>query len=391
MLERSQGTVLAPARPEAPTIVALAGLAALAVAMGVGRFAFTPILPMMQQDVGLSLAAGGWLASANYVGYLLGALAAMALRTQAATVIRAGLVTIAAATLAMGLADRFAAWLLLRALAGVASAWVLIFTSAWCLERLTLWRRSLSGGVVFAGVGTGIAAAGALCVALMQVRASSAQAWIAFGVLAFVVTAGIWSAFGGDDRVRPDDAGRPALRWNAECVRLVLAYGAFGFGYIIPATFLPVMARQVIEDPWVLGGSWSMFGAAAAVSTLAVAVRPRLVGNRTLWIIGQLLMALGVALPVIRPDVVGIILAALLVGGTFMVITMVGMQEARAVAGRHAATLMAAMTAAFATGQIVGPLGVSAMGGANGDLSSALLVGCALLVAGAYALCGRKT
>ena len=52
----------------------LAGLLALAVAMGIGRFAFTPVLPMMQADLGLSLAQGSWLASANYLGYLLGAL-----------------------------------------------------------------------------------------------------------------------------------------------------------------------------------------------------------------------------------------------------------------------------------------------------------------------------
>ena len=81
--------------------IAAAGLAALAVAMGVGRFAFTPILPMMQQDQGLSVAGGAWLASANYLGYLVGALWAGAARVQASNAIRAGLAAIAASTLAM--------------------------------------------------------------------------------------------------------------------------------------------------------------------------------------------------------------------------------------------------------------------------------------------------
>src|SRR4030081_708987 len=100
--------------------VALAGLIALAVAMGIGRFAFTPILPMMQEDAGVSIAMGGWLASANYVGYLAGALSVIWWRIGATTGIRVGLATIGLATLAMGLEHRFALWVVLRALGGVA-------------------------------------------------------------------------------------------------------------------------------------------------------------------------------------------------------------------------------------------------------------------------------
>src|SRR5262249_43961679 len=125
-----------PIRAGAAGAVAAAGLLALAVAMGIGRFAFTPILPMMQQDAGVSIAMGGWLASANYIGYLLGALSVMGLRMRATSAIRAGLLTIGLATLVMGLESGLVWWLALRAIAGVASAWVLINVSAWCLERL---------------------------------------------------------------------------------------------------------------------------------------------------------------------------------------------------------------------------------------------------------------
>src|SRR5262250_3017503 len=102
--------------------VALTGFAALAVAMGIGRFAFTPLLPMMQEDSGLSVAEGGWLASANYLGYLVGALWAVRLRLSARAAIRAGLAVIAASTLAMALHDGFLLWAVLRTLAGIASA-----------------------------------------------------------------------------------------------------------------------------------------------------------------------------------------------------------------------------------------------------------------------------
>ena len=386
MIHDSSAMRSTPARGPSATAVAVAGLTALAVAMGIGRFAFTPILPMMQEDAGVSIAEGGWLASANYLGYLLGALSVVAVRIRAARAIRGGLVTIGLATLGMGLQDSFAIWIALRALAGIASAWVLICVSAWCLARLEPVRRPLLDSTVFAGVGAGIALAGATCLAFMRVHASSARVWVVFGVVSLVLSVVIWPVFGAADRVPARRPPRRAFAWDRDAIRLTVCYGAFGFGYIIPATFLPVMARQAIKDPAVFGLSWPMFGAAAVASTLLTTVVRRLVTNRRLWIASHLVMALGVALPVIWPGIVATMLAALCVGGTFMVITMVGMQEAREVAGARATGLMAAMTSAFALGQIAGPISVSFIHGAGGDFSAALLVACVALVTSAYAL-----
>jgi predicted MFS family arabinose efflux permease len=356
--------------------------------MGIGRFAFTPILPMMQQDAGVSIAAGAWLAAANYVGYLVGALSIMIVPIPAPTAIRAGLVTIGLTTLAMGLHGSFAVWLVLRALAGIASAWVLVCTSAWSLERLQPLHRPVLESTVFAGVGTGIALAGAACLAFMSLGTTSARAWVVFGVGSLVVAVIIWSVFGHADRAGSSvqRRARPRLAWDAEWVRLTLCYGAFGFGYIIPATFLPVMARQAIRNPVVFGLSWPIFGAAAIMSTLLAGYIRRRVSNRRVWIASHLVMALGVVLPVVRPGIAATLLAALGVGGTFMVVTMVGMQEAREVAGPEATGLMAAMTSAFALGQILGPLCVSYLHGADGSFSPALLVACAALVISAGVL-----
>lgn len=379
-------------RGDAAVLAALAGLAALAVAMGIGRFAFTPLLPMMQDDAGVTVAQGGWLASANYAGYLVGALTAGALRVRATAAIRGGLLAIGVTTLAMGLTRDFTAWILLRTAAGIGSAWVLIHVSAWSLQRLAASGRPHLSGVVFAGVGSGITFAGLLCLLMMRAGTGSATAWIVFGLCALLLCALLWLPF----RSRADAASvatgytlSGALFTGAAAPRLILAYGTYGFGYIIPATFLPLMASQIVQDPEVFGWSWPAFGAAAMLSTLVAASLPAFIDPRRLWLASQLVLAAGVALPVLHPGIGGIMVSALLVGGTFVVITMAAVQEARLAAGQHATALIAAMTSAFALGQIVGPLLAGWTAGADGDFSRALVIASALLVVGAGALWRR--
>jgi len=357
----------------APFAAALAGLAALAAAMGIGRFAFTPLLPLMQAERGLSLADGGYLASANYIGYLVGALTAARVRIA----LPLSLLVIAAVTAAMGFTHGKTTWLFLRFAAGVVSAWALVQVSAWALPRLP----ARLAGVVFSGVGVGIALAGVACLALMQFGANASQAWLTLGVVAAVIALAVVPLV--RDGAAATAAVAAGFAWTAEAWRLVICYGIFGFGYIIPATYVPAMARAIVPDPAIFGWAWPLFGAAAAASTMFA---PRALGNRRLWAASALVMAVGVAAPLLVSSGVGVAISALLVGATFMVITMTGMQEARAVAGAAAAPLMAAMTAAFATGQIAGPLVVSALVGTKGGIAVALGLASVLLLLSAIAL-----
>jgi len=363
----------------------LAGLLALALAQGIGRFAFTPILPMMQEDAGVSLAEGGWLAAANYLGYLVGALWAMVQRARSQTVIRAALAITSAATLAMGLVDGLAAWLALRTLAGIASAWALIHMSSWCAQRLERLGRPAFNGIVFAGVGAGIVLAGGLCLALMTAHAGSRAAWLWFGAIGVVITAVVWPVV-RDSESAAASASFAGYRWTRDTVRLVACYGAFGIGYIIPATFVPVMAKQVIDDPAVFGWAWPLFGAAAVTSTLLAGALEHVLSGRRLWMTSACVMALGVAAPLFIDGLVGILACALLVGATFVVATLAGVQVAREVAGGASHVLLAAMTASFAASQVVGPLIVSYFVQRPAGFGGALLLACAVLIASAAAL-----
>src|SRR5262249_33504855 len=115
---------------------ALIGMAGLAAAMGIGRFAFTPMLPLMQLHDLVSLRQGSYLASANYVGYLLGAVLLFAFNPPLARAAKFGLAAVAASTVAMAFTSSFWPWLVLRLIAGVASAFVLVGVSGWALAVL---------------------------------------------------------------------------------------------------------------------------------------------------------------------------------------------------------------------------------------------------------------
>jgi len=372
-------------RFDSPLTVAIGGLAALAVAMGIGRFAFTTVLPMMQTDHGISVAQGGWLASANYLGYLAGSLFAMRPNIPTRTAIRTGLVLIAACTLAMGIEHHFAAWLILRAIPGFASAFVLVAVSAWILPRLAHAARGDLNGMVYAGVGTGIMFAGVACLVMVRTGASSDTAWIVLGMTAVGVTIAIWRVLGDENASGSERAPAHPPRDTVSNWRLVFCYGAFGLGYIIPATFLPVMAKQVTDPGW-FAWAWPTFGAAATISTVLAAPLARRFGDRNVWVTSSVAMAIGTLVPIALPNLAGMAIAALCVGGTFMVNTMAGIQEARRVAGVHARALIGAMTSAFAVGQIIGPLLVAGLVHVPGGFSWALSVSALALLVAAYVL-----
>jgi MFS family permease len=169
---RLSGTRIEPSASAAAAI----GLLALASAMGIGRFSLTPMMPLMQQDTALTLTVGGWLATSNYLGYFLGALACIVMPPRPLPAIRWGLVAVGVLTLSMGLCSWAPLWLASRFLTGVASAFVLVGTSAWAIPILTRHGREEWSGHVFSGVGIGIAFAGLF--GLAGIDACSGGRWL---------------------------------------------------------------------------------------------------------------------------------------------------------------------------------------------------------------------
>ena len=357
-MSSSAAPVSVPA-PRAAIVAVWAGLTGLAVAMGIGRFAFTPLLPLMQQDAGLTLVQGGWLATANYAGYFAGAAICMSVPPRPARAIRLGLMSIAAFTLGMAVTNNFWLWLVLRFLAGAASAFVLVGVSAWAMPILARLQKAAWSGGVFSGVGTGICFAGLVSLVAGVAAWGSRATWIVLGLTAMILTVTVWHQLADEPLQAASNAPPKPTPLSAQAWMAALCYGAFGYGYIIPATFLPALARDVITNPAVFSWVWPVFGAAAAISTVLAARFLPSYSPRRLWAYGQWVLAVGVIAPVLSVNLSVLLFSALCVGGTFMVITMAGIQEARRLGGAQAPRLIATYTAAFALGQIIGPLTVS--------------------------------
>ena len=366
--------------------VAIAGMVALSVAMGIGRFAFTPILPMMLHDSSVTLTQGSWLATGNYLGYFLGALACMAVRGDAACLIRTGLIATVLLTAGMGVLHGQPAWLGLRFAAGMASALVFVFTAGWCLHKLTELGHAALGGIIFCGPGLGIAIPGLAASGMVALGWHATSAWIAFGVLSALLTAAVWSTIRPEARphAAPTAAAAGATPGlDAPTTAITLAYGLAGFGYIITATFLPVIARKVLPTGSIWPDLfWPMFGAGVALGAFLSTRISLARDNRSLLATAYAMQAIAVAVSIVWPTVAGLALSSTLLGLPFTAITLFAMREARRLWPHAAPRLMGLMTAAYGIGQIVGPPLANRLFAATGGFSASLAVAAVSLVVG---------
>lgn len=291
--------------------------AALAAAMGIGRFVYTPILPLMTAQAGLSPTSAASLATANYLGYFAGALVTV-VRAPTRVVNRVALVLLVATLAGMPLVHGMGAWFVLRLVAGVASA--VVFVAA--VNARPGWGMS--------GVGVGIALSGLVVLGFGQWQA----AWWASAGLVAALAVAAWD-------LRPEQPQRrPGTTRRRGFAALFISYTLEGVGYVIAATFLVA----AISGP--LGSAaWVLVGLSAALSPALV--RPRRHALR----IALAVQAIGMALPALVDG--SALVATVLFGGTFIGIAATALRQGADLGVPAAA---ATLTAGYSAGQVIGPL-----------------------------------
>jgi len=365
--------------------LACGGLAAMATALGIGRFVYTPILPEMLGPLNWSKSAAGLVASANFLGYFLGALLAGHSRVAARP--RLWLLTAlaisAVSTAAMAAPSDIAAFALLRFIGGIASALVIVCASTLVLERLAVSGRAPLSAVHFAGVGLGIMMSAIAVSATLASGAGWRSLWIVAGAmsgLAAVLAAWLIPAA---KNVTAPPRQRAANTRPSRLGAMVVAYGLFGFGYVITATFLVTIVRAADDvralEPWV----WVLFGLAAIPS---VAIWTRLgqrIGIMHAYGVACIIEAVGVAASVEWMTIPGVCFSTLLLGGTFMGLTALGFMAARVLSAENSHQTFGRMTASFSIGQMAGPTLAGFLSEQAGSFRLPSLIAAAALLAAA--------
>lgn len=360
-----------------------AGFLALAVAIGVGRFVYTPILPAMAHGLGLSRAQTGLIGSANFAGYLAGALAAahpLFLERRRAWVAGA-LATCVATLVAMGWCSTLGAFVTLRFVCGGASALGFVLATAMVMDLLTRAGRPALVSLHYAGVGSGIA----FSALLMSLAGQSGLDWRALWEIGGLLALGLALPIPWLLPSAPPAASRAATRGGASLsiARLVLAYGLFGFGYVITATFLVAIVRDLPQLAAAEAYVWLCVGLAAAPSVGIWGWIAGRLGFRHGFALACLVQASGVLVSVLATNVPSILYAAVALGGTFVALTSLGIEGARRLRPGDRQRIVAVMMAAFGTGQVIGPTAAGALADATGSFTAPSLAAAAALLAAA--------
>jgi MFS family permease len=340
-----------------PRLLATGGLIAMAAAIGIGRFIYTPILPPMIEDLHLSKGQAGLIAAANFVGYLAGALAATGssgVRNQRVRLLIA-LALSAVTTGWMAWTNVMPEFLVWRFIGGMASAYVLVLASALVLERLAATGHGALSAIHFSGVGTGITISAALTWMLTSLGYSWRAMWVGGGVLALaaVVAVAVLVSPAASGATRA--SGEATAKHDRRLGLLTAAYGLFGFGYVITATFIVAIVRGSDQAAPYEPLFWLAFGLSAIPSVALWVGTGKAIGVMPAFAIACLMEAVGVFASVASADVASLFLASALLGGTFMGLTALGLIAARDLAPGHAGRWVGILTSAFGVGQIVGP------------------------------------
>ena len=340
----------------------IGGICSLMVAMGIGRFAYTPILPLMQADLRFSDAAAGWLASSNYAGYLAGALLTSALPLQKRRIgwLRSSLAVSIVTTGIMGLTHSYICMLLVRFVSGAASAFIFVLSSGMVLDKLAAAGKTHYAGFFYSGVGLGILLSTLLIPGLNRLFMWEG-AWIGLSIFSGMLA--VWAWVWIHDS--PEQSGHPGQKDShaalsqgtarKEFPYLVLAYGLEGLGYIVTGTFIVSIADRTSSfaiDPSIV---WMAVGAGAIPSCIIWSVIAKRWGYVKALVLSMILQSASIALPVLWASPSGFITSALLFGATFMGITTLATTLARQMNLSSSSRMIGYLTASYAAGQMAGP------------------------------------
>ncbi len=368
----------------------IGGIFSLIIAMGIGRFAYTPILPLMQKDLFLSNTTAGYIASSNYAGYLLGAILAGAIpfKKYRTNLLRVSLIISILTTALMGLTYSNLLWNVLRFLSGFASAFVLVLASGIVLDKLAAIRKTSWSGLFYGGVGLGIFLSSLMIPSLNHLFRWEGT-WIGLAVVSGILAIFVWIWLDETPNVVKKKNIQdmivkvPPTKW---LIWLIIAYGLEGLGYIVTGTFIVSIAEKTSYFHNGATLVWMMVGLAAIPSCLIWSLLAKKWGYIKTLVLAMALQSLGIAMPAFWMSKTSFVISALLFGATFMGITTLATTVGREMNPSDSSRTIGILSAIYALGQLIGPTLAGVLSSFTHDFNAAFIGAACVVFFGAILL-----
>ncbi|RTL49117.1 MAG: YbfB/YjiJ family MFS transporter [Rhodocyclaceae bacterium] len=374
--------------------VLCAGVVCLILMLGVARFSYTPLLPLMQKQAGLGVAAAGWLAAINYCGYLSGALWASLINDLVLKdrLYRIGLIVSVTSTAMMGLSDNIVLWAVSRFIAGLSTAAGMLLGTGLILNWLIRHDHRSELGIHFSGCGLGIAGC-ALAVAIMTPTFDWQEQWYIFTAIGALLAIPAWRWLPPPDTTPMTNSGR-SMHDNPPSKRFLTlfmaSYFCAGIGFVVSATFIVAIVDHL---PAMAGkGNWVflVLGLAASPSCIIWDFIARRTGDVNALILASAAQIVGILLPALGGGLAGAMLGAVLFGCTFVGMVSLVLTMAGRYYPTRPAKMMGKMTVSYGVAQIIGPAITGWLGGRNGSYDKGLYFAAAVMVVGTLLLWSLK-
>jgi predicted MFS family arabinose efflux permease len=337
-------------------VLILTGSAALALAIGIGRFSYTPILPYMLEELKISKTNGGLIASWNFFGYLCGSLLSILsfFKRKIKFVFFISVLTSILTTLLMSFYNVVIDFIAIRFVAGLSSAFVLIFGTALILPSIQeVGKKSLSTSH-FMGVGFGIVISSILVSILGNYGFNWSDLWIGVAILSIILAIPIF-LFTPNEMNSNENNKSSSSYSNLSFNLITLSYGLYGFGYVILGTFISTMARETVGLQSTEVYVWLLVGLAGIPMVIFWPWFGKKIGNDLALFLACAIMGLGIIMPILIENQIGIIFASILLGATFIPITALAFLEGQIRYSGSIRVSTAILTTAFSIGQMIGP------------------------------------
>ena len=337
-------------------VLILTGTAALALAIGIGRFTYTPILPFMLEELNITKTEGGLIASWNFFGYLCGSLLSISsiFKQRVKLVFFISIVLSISTTFLMSIDDEVLFFIIIRFISGLSSAFVLIFGTALILPRIQAFGKKSLSTSHFMGVGFGIVISSILVTFLGELGFHWDDLWIGVAVLSVILAVPIFICT-PNENLQHSDYQNSNYKNNLSFSLISISYGLYGFGYVILGTFISAMARETSGLEATEMYVWLLVGLAGIPMVIFWPWFGKKIGNDLALFFACAIMGLGVLMPVLLENKVGITSASILLGSTFIPITALALLEGQSRYNGSIRVSTAILTSSFSVGQMIGP------------------------------------